>query len=274
MRAHEHTYSRTYSQKQGISWMLEREAQMSLPPFWKEIVENGAKVYYNEVTCTSYTSHPAPVRGGLVCDDMGLGKTLQMLCLVVAEAKKAGSDALKGTLVVCPTSVLSNWAEQAVAHFAPDRLSVFQYHGANRELYEAGQYDLVLTTYGCLALELDPPGVAKGREKIGKKRKKVGGQAFCSLMDTQWRRVVLDEAHTIRNNRTKANQASCALKSTFRWCITGTPLQNKPEDIQSLLAFVRAAPLDDPHVFNRGNVTCPFSQLSSKYSPSSRQSIP
>uniref|UniRef100_A0A7S1DN32 PARP-type domain-containing protein n=1 Tax=Hemiselmis andersenii TaxID=464988 RepID=A0A7S1DN32_HEMAN len=72
-------------QQQGVAWMLSREASLSLPPFWSQVTEAGTTVYYNQVTKSSQSTAPAPVKGGLVCDDMGLGKTLQTLCCAAAD---------------------------------------------------------------------------------------------------------------------------------------------------------------------------------------------
>lgn len=65
------------------------------------------------------------------------------------------------------------------------------------------------------------------------------------------RRIVLDEAHTIRNRKTKTHRACLRLRGRFRWCLTGTPLQNHADDAQPLFAFLRAQPLDEWSVWTR-----------------------
>ncbi|KAH8062480.1 helicase [Aureococcus anophagefferens] len=139
------------------------------------------------------------------------------------------------TLVVAPTSVLSNWSEQAKAH-APG-LKVLVYHGGDRGALDAAAYDVVVTSYGVL--------VAEAPDDASKKRKLSG------LYTASWRRVVLDEAHTIRNPRTKTAKAVARLDRVHSWCVTGTPMVNKVEDFQAVFAFVRCAPVDDPAVFAR-----------------------
>ncbi|KAH8076538.1 helicase [Aureococcus anophagefferens] len=139
------------------------------------------------------------------------------------------------TLVVAPTSVLSNWSEQAKAH-APG-LKVLVYHGGDRGALDAAAYDVVVTSYGVL--------VAEAPDDASKKRKLSG------LYTASWRRVVLDEAHTIRNPRTKTAKAVARLDRVHSWCVTGTPMVNKVEDFQAVFSFVRCAPVDDPAVFAR-----------------------
>jgi len=65
------------------------------------------------------------------------------------------------------------------------------------------------------------------------------------FLKTKWHRIILDEAHTIKNRTTKVAQGVCALEARCRWCLTGTPMQNTIEDIYSLIAFLRIPPYCD-----------------------------
>jgi hypothetical protein len=91
-------------------------------------------VYYNSITCSSTTTRPSPLCGGILADDMGLGKTIQ--CIALALKRPHPNNPREphqgGTLVVCPTSVLSNWSEQIEAHVFPDNVTVGLFHGSNR----------------------------------------------------------------------------------------------------------------------------------------------
>ncbi len=83
--------------------------------------------------------------------------------------------------------------------------------------------------------------ISKGEKK---KRKVSQLAAESRLFDICWKRVVLDEAHNIRNRSTSKFRAATALKADCRWCLTGTPLVNSPEDIQALFQFLKLPPLD------------------------------
>ncbi|HJO23221.1 MAG: DEAD/DEAH box helicase [Myxococcota bacterium] len=136
--------------------------------------------------------------GALLADDMGLGKTLEALC------------ALRGrTLVVCPTSVLPNWAAEA-ARFRPG-LSVCVYHGAGRKLNPGA--DLTLTTYALLRLD---------------------AKHLCA---ESWDTLVLDEAQNVKNPDSQVARAAYTLRADFRMALTGTPIENRLDELWSQLHF-------------------------------------
>uniref|UniRef100_A0A7S2SCS7 Uncharacterized protein n=1 Tax=Rhizochromulina marina TaxID=1034831 RepID=A0A7S2SCS7_9STRA len=224
----------------------------ALPPLWETRVEGGKPAFFNSVTNSSTNKRPPAVQGGMLLDEMGLGKTLQVLALAAARpppaALEPGAPVAKrvktegptaaanaplrgGTLVLCPTSVLFNWVDQAQAHFAPGVLPVYAHHGTARKRMPAdiaAAGNLVVSTYGTLVAE--------------------SGEGLAAI---DWHRVVLDEAHIIRNTKTKTHKAVRTLRATHRWAVTGTPFVNRPEDIQALFAFLQAPPVADSEVFCR-----------------------
>lgn len=113
---------------------------------------------------------------------------------------------------------------------------------------------VVLTTYGTLAAEF------RSREKGASGSKKRGRDE--GLLAVSWRRVVLDEAHVIRNRTNQSHKACRALDAQFRWALTGTPLFNSADDVQSLFAFLRLPPVDDYSIW-RTRIGRPVSSMGS-----------
>jgi len=140
--------------------------------------------------------------GGVLADDMGLGKTLQTLC---ALAETPGPH-----LVVAPTSVLHGWLEQ-IEQFWPGA-SACAYHGSARTL-DIGA-DVVITTYGILR---------RDQEELGA---------------IDWQYVVLDEAQNVKNPDSKVHKAAISIPARYRLALSGTPIENRLEELWSLFRFV------------------------------------
>jgi SNF2 family DNA or RNA helicase len=131
-------------QSAAIAWMIDREVGNRPSPFYEERVEKGQRVCFCSVTNSSSSIAPEPVRGGILADDMGLGKTLSTLALVAT--MKTFRPASKGTLVICPLSVISNWTDQINSHFQRGALSVYVHHGSSRESGALEKFDVVITS--------------------------------------------------------------------------------------------------------------------------------
>nr|ATG70975.1 DNA/RNA helicase protein [Cupressus duclouxiana] len=138
----------------------------------------------------------------------------------------------KTTLVVCPPSVISNWVTQLEEHTNPGKLKVHLYHGdqRNREGKELCKFDIVLTTYSTLGSEFFCPG--------------------SPMKEVDWLRVILDEAHFIKNANTKQAKAAIALKAQRRWAVTGTPIQNTSFDLFTLMTFLQFQPFSIKSYWN------------------------
>jgi SWI/SNF-related matrix-associated actin-dependent regulator of chromatin subfamily A3 len=176
---------------------------------------------------------------------MGLGKTLEMISLIVADAEKSGRGT---TLVVAPLSVMSNWTTQIEAHVKKsNKMSCYTYHGSGRvegmSAEDFAEYDVVLTTYQTLASDFMPR--SKGSKQPTSGLRKSG------LYSMEWRRVILDEGHIVRNPQTKGAGAVNNLTARSRWVLTGTPIVNSLRDLFSLLRFVGiTGGLNQLEVFN------------------------
>ncbi|KAI5079409.1 hypothetical protein GOP47_0004888 [Adiantum capillus-veneris] len=255
-------------QKEALAWLAERENSNDLPPFWQEQAErkgSARKFYVNSLTNFMTDQKPDPFRGGILADEMGLGKTLTLVSLIATNKlamshslvgetqveeptssrplKKQKLDSLEShiddksvsqaTLVVCPLSVMSIWIGQLEEHTLPGSLKVYLYHGADRtrKANVLSRHDIVLTTYNILAAE--------------------GNDLRSPLQKVRWLRVILDEAHIIKNPNAGMSQAAFSLKAERRWAVTGTPIQNGAKDLCSLMMFLKLQPLDDKSFWNR-----------------------
>ncbi|XP_054887593.1 transcription termination factor 2 isoform X2 [Poeciliopsis prolifica] len=198
--------------------------------------------------------------GGILADDMGLGKTLTMIALMLTkkmEAKKeekkldswiSKSDSSivssKGTLVICPASLIHHWKKEIERHVKTGRMSVYLYHGSSRErsARALADYDVVVTTYSLVSKEI--PVKKEDADNPGKDSDHVPS---CSgpLLRVTWARVILDEAHNIKNPKVQTSMAVCQLRARARWAVTGTPIQNNLLDMYSLLKFLRCSPFDE-----------------------------
>ena len=238
-------------QRQALHWLLEKE-NPQLPrhgsddavQLWKASKQH-KEVFTNVATNFSVKGiKPVLARGGILSDDMGMGKTLEMIALVVSDKKK--SDSPQSTLIVAPVGVISNWSGQIAHHVKKDyALNVFVYHGAGKKLLkpeDIAQYDVVITSYGTLATDYYPRGT-----KIAPPVPRSQG-----LFSLKWRRVILDEGHTIRNPQTKAALAATNLSAQSKWVLTGTPIINNLKDLYSLVRFIGlTGGLERLEIFNR-----------------------
>ena len=160
---------------------------------------------------------------GILADDMGLGKTVQALAFLLAE--KESGRAEHPTLVVCPTSVATNWVLEA-EKFTPD-LKVLKLTGPNRDkLYaKVKKHDVIVTTYALLRMDLN------------------------RLQRRSWHAVVLDEAQAIKNPDSQTAQAAKKLTARHRLALTGTPLENSLLELWSIFDYCMPDFLDSQKDF-------------------------
>ncbi|KAI1094882.1 SNF2 family N-terminal domain-containing protein [Rostrohypoxylon terebratum] len=205
-------------QLQALAWMTAKENPQ--PPVLgsKDIVQLWKRTklghFVNLVSNHITKDPPKLASGGVLADDMGLGKTLQIISLIMSSGFKEGS-----TLIVAPVGVMSNWEQQIEQHvkdtFYP---GVFRYHKPGNYIGDLGKHKIVITTY----------------DKVRNDQVKDG-----PLFQVVWRRVVLDEAHAIRNYSTARAKAVFQLKAKSRWMLSGTPIVNSTKDFLSVLKFLQ-----------------------------------
>ena len=148
---------------------------------------------------------------GILADDMGLGKTLQALA-VIEKAKE--EDGPSPTLVICPTTVVFNW-ESEIQKFAPT-LSCMKLSGVERKQFfkEIPNHDVVITSYALV------------RRDIAK------------LKEYNFRYVILDESQNIKNAMSQTAQAVKKLQASHKLALSGTPIENKLEELWSVFDFL------------------------------------
>ncbi|KAF9890716.1 hypothetical protein FE257_005582 [Aspergillus nanangensis] len=244
-------------QKQALWFMTEKEKPRRFGPkeednnsLWRgEVRSNGAKRYREIISGMVMDEEPPQTLGGLLADMMGLGKTLSILSLVVSSLGQSrewaemppdselvqsqpGIRNTKTSLLVVPLSTVNNWVQQIKEHLKEDAVSYYIFHGSSRttNVDELSQYDLVITTYSIVLSELSGRGSRRGVSPLTK---------------MNMFRIVLDEAHTIREQSAAQTQAIFKLNSQRKWSVTGTPIQNRLEDLFSVTKFIGLFPYDD-----------------------------
>jgi hypothetical protein len=161
--------------------------------------------------------------GSCLADDMGLGKTLQLIAHILR--RRETRPGRGPCLVVCPTSVLGNWKRE-IARFAPG-LRVERHHGSSRSIDRVQDADVVLTTYGLLVRDLE------------------------LLQQVDWDVLALDEAQAIKNPDSRRARAACELRARHRVAMTGTPVENRLDELWSLFHFLVPGLLEPRATFRR-----------------------
>ncbi|KAF2728990.1 hypothetical protein EJ04DRAFT_83930 [Polyplosphaeria fusca] len=233
-------------QKQALGFFKRRELGRS--GIWTpKTSASGTQVFVNTVTDEEQVEPPPMWNGGILADEMGLGKTLSIIALVASDkdpdsenacwsSYPTNGQAVATTLVVVPPNVLPVWETQLALHTRPGKVTWFKHHGKSRfrPANFDEQIDIVLTTYQTVMSEHQE--FRRGKT---------------SVFPFHWKRIVLDEAHVIRNWKSSTAKAIASLSATSRWAISGTPIQNSLADFFGLFNFLRFHPYNNHTVFDK-----------------------
>ncbi|KAH8598328.1 SNF2 family N-terminal domain-containing protein [Bisporella sp. PMI_857] len=172
--------------------------------------------------------------GGLLGDEMGMGKTIQAVSLIMSDW-----PAKQPSLVLIPPVALMQW-QQEISDYTDGTLKTFVYHGTNLKTKgitakELMKYNVILMSYNSLE------SMYRKQEK-GFKRKAGLHKEKSVIHQIHFHRVILDEAHNIKQRTTGSAKACFALKADHKWCLSGTPLQNRIGEFFSLVRFLDIRP--------------------------------
>ncbi|KAG9883796.1 putative DNA repair protein rad-5, partial [Aureobasidium melanogenum] len=268
--------------------------EVSMHPLWEEYmwptkdaddvpvpqVEDQSNFYVNPYSGELSLDFPVQEQnclGGILADEMGLGKTIEMLSLIHTHTSEFGLQGAKmstvmdlprspksssgvarapcTTLVVAPMSLLAQWQSEAEKASKPGTLKTLVYYGSDKNVnlktlcYEANAAsapNVIITSYGTVLSEYNQVVAAGGD------RGSSGG-----LFSLDYFRVILDEAHMIKNRQSKTARACYEIAAEHRWTLTGTPIVNRLEDLFSLVRFLRVEPWSN-FSFWKTFITVPF----------------
>lgn len=257
------------------TWPVKDASDQDLPQ-----VETQPSFYVNPYSGELSLEFPVQEQnclGGILADEMGLGKTIEMLSLIHSHTSEygLGGSRLPGsfelprlpkssskverapctTLVVAPMSLLAQWQSEAEKASKPGTLKTLVYYGSEKsanlqslccEANAASAPNVIITSYGTVLSEFNQVAASGGQ------RGSHGG-----LFSVEFFRVILDEAHSIKNRQSKTAKACYEISAEHRWVLTGTPIVNRLEDLFSLVRFLRVEPWSN-FSFWKTFITVPF----------------
>ncbi|PVH95751.1 hypothetical protein DM02DRAFT_617679 [Periconia macrospinosa] len=265
----------------------------SMHPLWEEyewptqdadnmpvpVIENQSMFYVNPYSGELSLEFPKQEQnclGGILADEMGLGKTIEMMSLIhthriepptdqspdtvhqLPRLFKSSADveaAPYTTLVIAPMSLLAQWESEADKASQEGTLKTLVYYGSEKAVNlqklcsasnGANAPNVVITSYGTVLSEYGQVVKENGN------RGSHGG-----IFSLDYFRIILDEAHFVKNRQSKTAKACYELSARHRWVLTGTPIVNRLEDLFSLVRFLKVEPWSN-FSFWKTFITVPF----------------
>jgi DNA repair protein RAD5 len=266
---------------------------LSMHPLWEEyqwpdkdadnkdlpIIEDQAMFYVNSYSGELSLEFPKQEQnclGGILADEMGLGKTIEMMSLIhthrnhpdqyeqeampkalprLQKASAVVEPAPYTTLVIAPMSLLAQWHSEAEKASKDGTLKAMVYYGSEKAVNlqklccasnAANAPNVIITSYGTVLSEYNQVAAQDGN------RGSHGG-----IFSLEYFRIILDEAHFVKNRQSKTAKACYELSARHRWVLTGTPIVNRLEDLFSLVRFLKVEPWSN-FSFWKTFITVPF----------------
>lgn len=176
-------------------------------------------------------------KGGLLGDEMGMGKTIQAVSLIMSDYPQK-----EPTLVLMPPVALMQWKTE-IEEYTDGKLKVLVYHGQNSKVKgmsvkKLKEFDVILISYNSLEslYRKEVKGWSRGEDIV---------KQDSPIHAIHYHRLILDEAHSIKSRTTGVAKACFALEGTYKWCLSGTPVQNRIGEFFSLLRFLEVRPFAD-----------------------------
>lgn len=174
-------------------------------------------------------------KGGLLGDEMGMGKTIQAVSLIMSDW-----PAKEPTLVIVPPVALMQWQSE-ITDYTSGRLKILIYHvSANPKcklltVKDLKKYDVIMVSYSGLESMYRKQYKGWNRDNGIVKEDSI-------LHSIKYHRLILDEAHSIKSRTASVAKACFALQADYKWCLSGTPVQNRIGEFFSLLRFLQVMP--------------------------------
>lgn len=269
------------------------DRETSMHPLWEEyqwpsqdadnqpvpVIEDQTMFYVNPYSGELSLEFPKQEQnclGGILADEMGLGKTIEMLSLIHSHRNEPEKDLMKSptamlprlqqtsattepapytTLVVAPMSLLAQWHSEAEKASKEGTLKAMVYYGSEKAVNlqklccasnAENAPNVIITSYGTVLSEYNQVVAQSGN------RGSHGG-----IFSLDYFRIILDEAHYIKNRQSKTAKACYELNAKHRWVLTGTPIVNRLEDLFSLARFLKVEPWSN-FSFWKTFITVPF----------------
>ena len=193
---------------------LFREQELDVPETLEAVLRPYQKRGYNWICSLLLSGF-----GCILADDMGLGKTVQSIAALLRLKQEGLLE--NGCLIITPASLMNNW-EKELSRFAPS-LDFSRYHGQYRVLNR--KFDVFLTTYQTAVRDAE------------------------KLKNVNLSMLLVDEAHLMKNAETRVSKTVKLLRSQYRLALSGTPVENRLEDLRSLFDFILPGYLGSASVF-------------------------